>query len=119
MFNGVYRFLGLNVGEKRTTVRSIFNSMLVVFALGGVILFPTFMVYVEQANQLKNMDENIIVSFDKVDALKEEIRNVGRKDFLLNEAQDRLKMVSSVSETLPDDASDGQDELTDEVPDGD
>jgi hypothetical protein len=98
MFNGVYRFLGLNVGEKRTTVRSVFNSFLIIGAFGGVILFPTFMVYVEQANQLKNMDENIVLSFEKVDALKEEIRNVGGKDFLLNEAQDRLKMVSSVAE---------------------
>lgn len=98
MFNGLSRFLGLNVGFKRTTLRSVTNSLVIVGAFGGVVLFPTFMVYVEQANELKNMDENIVSSFNKVDDLKEEIINVGGKDFLLNEAQDRLKMVSSVSE---------------------
>jgi cell division protein FtsB len=98
MFDGFYRFLGLNVNHKKTSFKSIRNSLLLVVGLAAAVISPTFLVYVDQANQLKQMEANIALSFDKVDDLKNEINSIQDKTYILEQAQERLKMVSSTGE---------------------
>jgi cell division protein FtsB len=100
MLTGLYRFLGWRVPARRTTFKSVFNSVFVVTVFGAVLLFPNFMVYVDQANQLKEMDANIQAGFNNIDALVDEVKNVGDEQFLLSEAEKRLRMTPPVEPVI-------------------
>jgi len=92
MFRGLANYLGLRVSEKRTTLRSVGNSLLIIAGAGFLIVMPTFLVYVDQANQLLTMQGTIDEGFDKAEKLEAEISESINGDNV-DEAEERLGVV--------------------------
>lgn len=101
MFKTVANYLGLKTPVRRTTLKSVGNSLLIVTVLGGIIIIPTFIIYLEQANQLLEAQEKIEAGFNNVDSLVTKIESHRNNDAeIINQAVERLGMVNV--EELPE-----------------
>lgn len=101
MFKTVANYLGLKTPARRTTLKSVWNSLLIVTVLGGIIIIPTFIIYLEQANQLLEAQERIEAGFNNVDSLATKIESHRTGDTeIINQTVERLGMVNV--EELPE-----------------
>jgi hypothetical protein len=90
MFDSIRNYLGLKTPNKKTTFITIRNSLLIVAAFGVFILTPTFLVHVDQANQLLQMQTTIEEGFQKIETTAENLKSNRNPENLEQEAEQRL-----------------------------
>jgi hypothetical protein len=100
MFDYVRNYLGLKTPTKRTTFKTLRNSLLIVLGAGAFILTPTFLVHVDQANQLLQMQTTIKEGFQTIDDTAEKLANNSNPEQIQEQAEKRLGLTTNEVEQI-------------------
>lgn len=94
MLDTVRNYLGLKTPQKRTNIKTINNSLLIIAGFGLVVLTPTLLVHIDQANQLLQMQTTIEEGFTKIDETVNTLQQTSNIDHIKKTAAERLGLTT-------------------------